>query len=62
MVTYTVKEAAEKSKMSVAWWRKMIFEKKLRHLRIGNRVFIPETTIEELFKNGVVEPVDQRQA
>ena len=55
---YTKKEAAKKSRMSEAWWSKMIFERKVRYLKIGRRVFIPESTITELFENGIVEPKD----
>lgn len=53
----TIDEAAAISKMSKAWWRKQIFERKVKHIKIGRRVFILKSTIEELMVNGVVEPV-----
>ena len=53
---YTIKEAAEITRMSIPWWRQRIFRKEIKHLRIGRRVFIPASVIEHLFQNGIVEP------
>jgi hypothetical protein len=53
---YTIAEAAKISRMSAAWWRKQVFEKRVRHLKVGARVFIPEQTLSDLFQSGIVEP------
>jgi excisionase family DNA binding protein len=53
---YTIAEAAEISRMSQPWWRQKIFRKEIRHLKIGRRVFIPESVIDEIFEEGIVEP------
>ncbi|MGD0399754.1 MAG: helix-turn-helix domain-containing protein [Syntrophobacteraceae bacterium] len=53
---YTIPEAAEKTRMSQAWWRMMIFQKKIKHLKIGRRVLIPESTIQDLFSAAIVKP------
>jgi len=52
---YTIKEASGLSKMSVAWWRRKILLKEIRYLKIGRRVLIPESTINNLFESAVVE-------
>jgi len=54
---YTIKEAAEISRMSEPWWRQKIMRKEIKHLKIGRRVFIPESVIEQLFQDGIVEAV-----
>lgn len=56
MKLYTIAEAAEETRMSQAWWRKKIFQKDIRYLRIGRRVFIPQSTIEEILNKAIVEP------
>jgi len=55
-IHYTIKEAAEQSKMSVSWWRMKVHKKEVRYVKIGKRVFIPKSTIDKLFVDGVVEP------
>ena len=57
---YSVREAAEKLKMSVPWMRQKIFKKEIRYLKIGRRVFIPETTIADILKRSVVEPINKK--
>lgn len=52
----TIKEAAQRWRMSEAWVRKQVFERKIRFLKIGSRVFIPESTIEDVLNCGIVEP------
>lgn len=52
----TVLEAAERTRMSVSWWRQKIFAREIRFLRIGRRVFIPEDTIKTILREGIVEP------
>lgn len=54
---FTIKEASGLSKMSVAWWRRKIFRKEVRYLKMGRRVLIPESTLNDLFKNAIVEPM-----
>ena len=51
----TVKEAANQTRMSVSWWRKMVFEKRIKHLKIGRRVLIPADVVDELFNNSIVD-------
>ena len=53
---FTIKEAAEKSRMSPAWWRMMIFKSKLRYLKVGRRVLIPESTLRNLLESSAVNP------
>jgi excisionase family DNA binding protein len=52
----TVTEAAELSRMSTAWWRQRIFRKEIRFLKVGRRVLIPKSTVDELLNRSVVEP------
>ena len=56
MKIYTIPEAATATRMSTAWYRKKIFQREIRYLKIGRRVFIPESTIEKILKESVVEP------
>jgi hypothetical protein len=52
---YTVEEAAEISRMSVAWWRKAIFQRQVDVCRIGRRVLIPESTLLALRHKSMVK-------
>lgn len=52
---YTVKEAAEVSGMSEAWWRKKIQHREVLFHRVGDRIFIPKETIDNMYE--VVVPV-----
>lgn len=52
----TIVEAVEKTRMSSSWWRQQIYQKKIRYLKIGRRVFIPDSTIEELIRRSIIEP------
>ena len=56
----TVNKAAEKTRMSVSWWRKMVFEKKIKHLKIGRRVFIPPSVVDDLFENSIIEAQENK--
>jgi len=58
---FTIKEASNKTKMSESWWRQRIFRKEIRYLKIGRRVFIPESVIEQIFRDGIVEPAKRSQ-
>ena len=53
---HTIPEAAETTRLSPSWWRKAIFQKRVRYVKLGGRVFIPQATIEKLILSGVVEP------
>jgi len=59
---YTIKEGADRLKMSTAWLRKKIFTGELRHMKIGRRVFIPESVLEEILTHSVVEPRKKQSA
>ncbi len=54
---FSIDEASDLSKMSVAWWRRKILLKEIRYLKIGRRVLIPESTINDLFKSAIVESI-----
>lgn len=57
---YTVPEAAEVSRLSISWWRMSVFKRRVRFLRVGRRILIPASTIEELCTSSVVEPVNRK--
>lgn len=54
---FSIKEASDLSRMSVAWWRRKILLNEIRYLKIGRRVLIPKSTIDDLFKRAIVEPI-----
>lgn len=56
MELLTVDETANKLRMSQAWIRQLIFQKKIKYFKIGRRVFIPSAAIEEILEKSVVEP------
>ena len=58
---YTVPEAAKISRMSIPWWRQKVLQKKVRFLKVGSRVLIPESTIDEIFNRSAVEPRDSTE-
>ena len=53
---YTIKEAAEQSRLSVSWWRRRIADQEVRHLKIGRRIFVPESTLQKMFADTAIEP------
>jgi excisionase family DNA binding protein len=53
---YSLPEAAKATNVSLAWWRQKVFQRQVRFLKLGRRVLIPQSTIEELLKRGIVEP------
>jgi excisionase family DNA binding protein len=53
-----VNEAAARIRMSPSWIRLKIYKKELPHLKIGARVFIEESTLDELLKRARREPRD----
>jgi len=52
----TIPEAAEATRLSVAWWRAAVFKRRVRHVRLFRRVLIPKVVIEEMVRAGTVEP------
>jgi excisionase family DNA binding protein len=56
MELLTVIEAAELTRMSPAWWRQRVFRKEIRFLKVGRRVLIPRSTVDELLTRSIVEP------
>jgi excisionase family DNA binding protein len=56
MQLLTIPETATKIRMSESWLRQKVFEKQIRVVRIGRRVFISQETIDELLSGSIVEP------
>lgn len=52
----TVAEAAQVTRLSVAWWRQAIFQRKVRFVKLSRRVLIPRSTVRQLIRGGTVEP------
>ncbi len=61
MELMTVEEAAEATRMSKSWWRQRIYQKQIKHLKVGRRVLIPCEVVEELLSESVVEPKGNRR-
>ena len=55
---YTIKEVAEQSRLSVSCWRQRISKKEMGYLKIGHRVFVPESTLQKMFTDGIVETTE----
>lgn len=55
----TVDEAATATRMSKSWWRQQIFQRKIKHLKVGRRVLIPREVVDQLLEQSVVEPKRQ---
>ena len=53
---FTIKEASEETKLSEAWWRQAVFQRKVKYLKLARRVLIPESTIRQMREKAVVEP------
>ena len=62
MKLLTVNEAAEATRMSTSWIRMKVFRKELTFLKIGRRVLIPQSTIDDLLAQAVVEPKNKPEA
>lgn len=54
---FTVAEAAEVLRTSERFPRRLIAERRIRFIRIGRHVRIPESALRELIAAGLVEPV-----
>ena len=61
MYLNTVNETADKLRLSPAWVRQKIFRREIRFLKIGSRVLIPDSTIEDILKKSIVEPQNKIQ-
>ena len=53
---YSITDAARISGMSKSWWQMKINNKEIRYLKVGNKNFIPESTI-----NGVVRVIEPKE-
>ncbi len=56
----TVDEAAARWGTSVHFPRRLIRERRIRFVRIGRHVRIPEGAVDALIERGTVEPVRRR--
>ena len=52
---YSIHETAHIFGVSTQWMYKAIKERKIRHLRIGRRIFIPESVLNEYLEASIVE-------
>jgi excisionase family DNA binding protein len=57
----TVVEAAERWGTSVHFPRRLIRERRIRFVRLGRHVRIPESVVEALVQAGTVEPISPRR-
>ena len=53
----TVAEAAEMLATSERFPRRLIAERRIRYIRVGRHVRIPESALRELLQAGTVEPL-----
>jgi excisionase family DNA binding protein len=53
----TVAEAAEMLATSERFPRRLIAERRIRYIRVGRHVRIPESALRELLRAGTVEPL-----
>jgi excisionase family DNA binding protein len=56
MELLSIKEAAELTRLSASFWRSKVFKREIKFLKIGSRVLIPRSTIDQLLNQSVVEP------
>jgi excisionase family DNA binding protein len=57
----TVAQAAELVNTSERFWRRMIAERRIRFVRVGRHVRIPESALREFIAAGLVEPMSLRR-
>jgi excisionase family DNA binding protein len=53
----TVKEVAERLGTSVRFPRRLIAERRIRFVKLGGHVRIPESALAEFIRAGTVEPI-----
>jgi excisionase family DNA binding protein len=58
----TVQEVAERLGTSVAFPRRLILERRIRFVKLGRHVRIPESAVTAMVEAGTVEPVDRRRS
>lgn len=56
----TVQEVAERLGTSVAFPRRLILERRIRFVKLGRLVRIPESAVAAMVEAGTVEPVERR--
>ena len=56
----TIEEAAELLNTKPRFTRRLVAERRIRFIRVGRFVRIPESAIREFIAAGVVEPIDIR--
>jgi excisionase family DNA binding protein len=56
----TVEEVAERLGTSVAFPRRLILERRIRFVKLGRLVRIPESAVVAMVQAGTVEPVEPR--
>jgi hypothetical protein len=57
----TLRQAAEKSGMSVGWWRHQALAGKIEAQKIGNVTVIPKTTVERVINTWNLKPRQRRR-
>jgi excisionase family DNA binding protein len=57
----TVDEVAERFGTSVRFPRRLIAERRIKFVRIGRHVRIPEAAVVEMIEAGTVEAIDRRR-
>ena len=57
----TVAEAADRLGTSVRFPRRLIAERRIRFVRIGRHVRIPESAIDAMIDAGTVQAIDRRR-
>jgi excisionase family DNA binding protein len=58
----TVQEVAERLGTSVAFPRRLILERRIRFVKLGRLVRIPESALAAMVEAGTVEPVERGRA
>ena len=53
---YTCAEAGEATHTTERFWRGLVDQRRVRYLKLGKFVFVPESAINELLAQGMVEP------
>jgi excisionase family DNA binding protein len=56
----TVEEAAERFGTTVRFPRRLIAERRIRFVKLGSHVRIPESAVREFIERSTVEPVSVR--
>ncbi len=56
MELLTINEAASVSRMSPSWWRQKIFRREIKFLKLGRSVRIPRSTLDEILREGMIDP------